>query len=36
VNHISIAEALSGHVARKSVLPGNLPEPTTTNVEQRQ
>ena len=25
VNHISIDEALSGHVARKSVLPANLP-----------
>ncbi len=27
VNHISIAEALSGTVARKSVLPANLPNP---------
>ncbi len=27
VNHISLEEALTGHVGRKSVLPANLPEP---------
>lgn len=27
VNHISLEEALSGHVARRSVLPANLPNP---------
>ena len=31
VNHVSLEEAESGHVARKSVLPANLPVP-----EQRQ
>jgi outer membrane protein TolC len=36
VNNISVAEALSGHVARQSVLPANLPVPTPTNAEQRQ
>jgi outer membrane protein TolC len=30
VNHVSVEEALSGHVARKSVLPPNLPAPVTT------
>jgi outer membrane protein TolC len=36
VNNISVDEALSGHVARQSVLPANLPVPTPTNAEQRQ
>src|ERR1700761_4502051 len=27
VNHISLEEAMTGHVARKSVLPANLPNP---------
>ncbi|MDQ2711835.1 MAG: TolC family protein [Acidobacteriota bacterium] len=33
VNHISFEEAMSGHVARESVLPANLPVPAT---EQKQ
>ncbi len=29
VNHISMQEAVAGHVARESVIPANLPEPKT-------
>ncbi|HLH04438.1 MAG TPA: TolC family protein [Bryobacteraceae bacterium] len=33
VNHISVEEALSGHVSRKSVLPDKLPAATETGTE---
>ena len=36
VNHISLDEALTGHVARRSGLPTKLPEATETTVEQKQ
>ncbi|HEY7211781.1 MAG TPA: TolC family protein [Bryobacteraceae bacterium] len=34
VNHISVEEALNGHVARKSVLPAKLPGPAETSQQQ--